>query len=65
MSLTDLIPLNRSEHLYWAAEGRLGPINQPYMLRLSGPVDAALVRQTLRELVTAFPRMRSVIEPGF
>src|SRR5690606_2647111 len=45
-------------------EGRIGPINQPYVLRLSGPVDEALVRQTLRELATAFPRLRAVIEAG-
>ena len=64
MRSPDLIPLNRSEHLYWAGEGHLGPINQPYVLRLSGPVDEAEVRQALRELTTAFPRLRSVIEPG-
>ena len=64
MSPPDLIPLNRSEHLYWAGEGHLGPINQPYVLRLSGAVDEALVRQALRELTTAFPRLRAVIEPG-
>ena len=64
MSPPDLIPLNRSEHLYWAGEGHLGPINQPYVLRLSGPVDEAQVRQALRELTTAFPRLRAVIEPG-
>lgn len=64
MRSPDLIPLNRSEHLYWAGEGHLGPINQPYVLRLSGPVDATQVRQALRELTTAFPRLRSVIEPG-
>lgn len=64
MRSPDLIPLNRSEHLYWAGEGHLGPINQPYVLRLSGPVDAAQMRQALRELTTAFPRLRSVIEPG-
>ncbi len=64
MRSPDLLPLNRSEHLYWAGEGHLGPINQPYVLRLSGPVDTADVRQTLRELTTAFPRLRSVIEPG-
>lgn len=63
MAASDLIPLNRSEHMYWAAEGYLGPINQPYILRFDGPVDTDLVRQTLRELATAFPRMRSVIEP--
>lgn len=65
VSPPDLFPLNRSEHLYWASEGRLGPINQPYVLRLSDPVDESLVRQTLRELTTAFPRLRGVIEPGF
>lgn len=64
MSSPDLIPLNRSEHLYWAGEGHLGPINQPYVLRLSGPVEEPSVRQALRELTTAFPRLRSVIEPG-
>ena len=64
MSPPDLIPLNRSEHLYWAGEGHLGPINQPYVLRLSGPVDEAQVRQALRELTNAFPRLRAVIEPG-
>lgn len=55
--------MNRSEHLYWAGEGYLGAINQPYLLRLSSGVDEALVRQTLRELLTAFPRLRAVVEP--
>ena len=40
-----LIPLNRSEHMYWAGEGHLGPINQPYILRFDQAVDAALVRR--------------------
>ena len=38
-----LIPLNRSEHMYWAGEGHLGPINQPYILRFNAPLDEALV----------------------
>lgn len=63
MATPDLIPLNRSEHLYWAAEGYLGPINIPFMLRLNGPVDPALMRQTLRELISGCPRLRCVIEP--
>lgn len=63
MSTPNLIPLNRSEHMYWAGEGHLGPINQPYILRFDQPVDEALVRQTLRELTSAFPRMRSAIVP--
>lgn len=63
VSTANLIPLNRSEHMYWAGEGYLGPINQPYILRFDQPVDEALVRQTLRELTSAFPRMRSAIVP--
>lgn len=63
VAATDLIPLNRSEHMYWAAEGYFGPINQPYILRFDGPVDTELVRQTMRELATNFPRLRGVVEP--
>ncbi|MBI5926730.1 MAG: hypothetical protein HY836_14160 [Aquabacterium sp.] len=63
MAAPDLIPLNRSEHMYWAAEGYLGPINIPFILRFDAPVELALIRQTMRELATAFPRMRGVIEP--
>ena len=59
------VPLNRSEHMYWAGEGYLGPINQAYMLRLDRHVDEALVRQTLRELNSAFPRLRGVLDPGW
>lgn len=64
MRTPKLIPLNRSEHMYWAGEGHLGPINQPYLLRFDQALDAALVHQTLRELTTAFPRMRGVVEPS-
>lgn len=64
MAASDLISLNRSEHMYWAAEGYLGAINQPYILRFDGPVDVELIRQTLRELTSAYPRMRSIIEPS-
>jgi len=59
-----LLPLNRSEHLYWAGEGLFGPVNQPYLLRFDGPVDEALVRRTLRSLLSAFPRLRGVLHPG-
>jgi NRPS condensation-like uncharacterized protein len=58
-----LVPLNRSEHMYWAGEGYLGPINMPFMLRFDRPVDEALLRQALRELTTAFPRLRGVVVP--
>ena len=64
MAASDLISLNRSEHMYWAAEGYLGPINQAYVLRFDRPVDTPLMRQALRELTTAYPRMRSIVEPS-
>lgn len=62
MTASKLIPLNRSEHLYWAAEGYLGPINQAYILCFDSTVDTALIRQALRELISAYPRMRGIIE---
>lgn len=63
MSTPNLIPLNRSEHMYWAGEGHLGPINQAYLLLFDQPLEEALVRQALRELTTAFPRMRGIVAP--
>lgn len=63
VAATDLIPLNRSEHMYWAAEGYLGAINQPYLVRFDSPIEIDLIRQTMRELATAYPRLRGVIEP--
>lgn len=63
MSDATLVPLNRSEHMYWAGEGYLGAINMPFMMRFDRPVDEALLRQALRELTSAFPRMRGVIVP--
>ncbi len=63
VSAATTLPLNRSEHLYWAGEGHIGPINQPYVLRFAGPVDEAAVRQALRELTTQVDRLRGVVEP--
>jgi NRPS condensation-like uncharacterized protein len=64
-SVTDgtLVPLNRTEHMFWAGEGYLGSITQPYLLRFDGPLDVALVRQALRELTSAYPRLRGVMVP--
>lgn len=58
-----LVPLNRTEHLFWAGEGYLGAITQPYLLRFDSPLDESLVRQALRELTTAYPRLRGVVAP--
>lgn len=66
MSEAIQIPMNRSEHMYWAGEGYLGFINIPFILRFDSPVELDLIRQTLRDLVTAIPRLRAVVEPrGF
>jgi len=58
-----LVPLNRTEHMFWAGEGYLGSITQPYLLRFDGPVDEALIRLALRELTSAYPRLRGVVVP--
>jgi len=63
VSQGSLVPLNRTEHLFWACEGHLGSITQPYLLRFDGQVDLGLVRQALRELTSAYPRLRGILVP--
>ncbi len=63
MSAADLIPMNRSEHMYLAGEGYIGFINIPFMIRFDGPVQAHQLRQTMRDVVSAIPRLRAVVEP--
>lgn len=58
-----LVPLNRTEHLFWAGEGYMGSITIPYLLRFDGPIGVAQVRQALRELASAYPRLRAVMVP--
>lgn len=60
----DIVPFNRTEHAYAAVEGLAGTMIQPYLLRLSAPVDTSLVKRVLRQLVTLYPKLRAVIEPG-
>lgn len=64
MGMDRLYPLNRSEQTYLALDGLAGSVIQPYFLRLKGPVDEARMRQSLRDLVSAYPRLRGVVEPG-
>jgi hypothetical protein len=59
------LPLNYSEHGYIALDGLIGATMQPYMVRLSEPVEPDAVRAVLRELVTAYPRLRGVAVPGW
>jgi NRPS condensation-like uncharacterized protein len=58
-----LVPLNRTEHMFWATEGYIGSITQPYLLRLEGEVDEARIRLALRQLTSAHPRLRGVVVP--
>jgi len=60
----DVVPLNRTEHAYVAIEGLASTMLQPYVLRLSAPVDTTLVRRVLRDLVSAYPKLRACVEPG-
>jgi hypothetical protein len=60
----DIVPFNRTEHAYAAIEGLAGTMVQTYVMRFNVPLEASLVRQVLRNLVSAYPKMRAVIEPG-
>ena len=59
----DIVPLNRTEHGYAAIEGLAATMVQPYLIRLDGPVDVTAVRRVMRELVTAYPKLRAKLEP--
>lgn len=61
----DIVPLNRTEHGYAAIEGLAATMVQPYLIRLDGPVDVTAVRRVMRELVTAYPKLRAKLEPGW
>lgn len=60
----DIVPLNRTEHGYVAIEGLASTMVQPYLMRFNSPVDTDHVREVLRALVTAYPKLRACIEPG-
>lgn len=55
--------LNRSEWVYLACEPMLGSMAQPYLFRFNAPVSQAEVKAAVRDLLTAFPRLRAVLEP--
>jgi hypothetical protein len=60
----DVVPLNRTEHAYVAIEGLAATMLQGYLLRFNAPIDEAQMRRVLRELVTAYPKLRAAVEPG-
>ncbi len=57
------LSLNRSEHMCLASEGYLGPINISMLVRFEGAIELATLRAALRELTSAYPRMRAVLVP--
>lgn len=65
-TLSDLtrVPLNFSEHAYVAFDGVMGSMPQPYLLRFGGHLPVDQVRAVARELLSANPRLRGVVEPG-
>ncbi|HIV73114.1 MAG TPA: hypothetical protein H9903_19415 [Candidatus Aquabacterium excrementipullorum] len=56
------LTLNRSEWLYAACDGPMAQLNQAYILRFDDPVTADEVRAACRRLISAYPRLRGVME---
>ncbi len=56
-------PLNRSEWVYLAMEPFLGSMAQAYVIRFEQVVSEADLRQAARRLLSAFPRLRTALEP--
>jgi len=59
------IALNRSEHMYLALEGIMGSVTQLAAMRLETVVSRDAMRAAVREVVRAYPRLRTVVEPTF
>ncbi|MEY4766323.1 MAG: hypothetical protein RI907_2996 [Pseudomonadota bacterium] len=60
----DKIPLNRTEHAYVAVDGFAGTMMVVTVMRISQPITIEMVRKAARDLLTAYPRLRSLVEPG-
>lgn len=59
-----VIPLNEPEHLYAALEGLAGTMGSTYMIRFDTAIAPERMRAVLRELVSALPRFRGIVERG-
>lgn len=60
---TDILPLNHTEQAYVAVDGLAGSMGITYLLQFDQPMDDAQVRAVVREMVSAYPRFRGVVEP--
>jgi len=58
------IPFNEPEHLYAALDGVAGTMGSVYTLKFDTPVPVDQMRAVLRELVSALPRFRGIVERG-
>lgn len=63
MTTTVTYPLNFLEYGYVAFEGLMRTMPQVYLLRLQRSFDAAQVQAVTRELVSANPRLRALVDP--
>jgi hypothetical protein len=61
---SDIIPLNRTEHGYVAVDGFAGTMMVATVMRISQPITIEQVRKAARDLLTAYPRLRTVVQPG-
>ena len=59
------VPLNYSEHGYLALDGLIGAAMLVFGVRFNQPVAPEALRDVMRELVSAWPRLRGVVEPGW
>lgn len=57
--------MNFLDESYVAFEGPMGSMPIVYSMRFGAPIDPARLKQVLRELVSANPRLRAVAEPGW
>lgn len=58
------LALNHTEHAYIAVEGLAGSMVITYMLQFNEAIEPARLRSVLRELVSAWPRFRGIVEAG-
>jgi hypothetical protein len=59
-----VLPFNEPEHLYAALDGVAGTMGSTYLVQLDQPVTVDRMRAVAREMVSAIPRFRGIIERG-
>ncbi len=59
-----VLPLNEPEHFFAALDGVAGTLGSTYLCQLDQSVSAERMRSVVREMVSALPRFRGIIERG-